>query len=176
MIKLETFNETDFDRLINWAVNEEMLVQFSGPIFKFPLTKEQLEKYLTEKRSIAFKVIYKELDEIIGHSEIYHSENGVAKLCRILIGDESFRGKGIGEKIINKLVEYCFEKLETEKVELNVYDWNKSAVRRRRKATSNERVAQNRETLPQRDFFWSRENTRKANHNILTKITSFSPN
>jgi RimJ/RimL family protein N-acetyltransferase len=129
MIKLEKFDETDFDRLINWTVSEEMLVQFSGPIFKFPLTKEQLEKYLTEKKSIAFKVVDRESDEIIGHSEIYHSENGIAKLCRILIGDESFRGKGIGEKIINKLVEYCFEKLEAEKVELNVYDWNKSAIR-----------------------------------------------
>jgi RimJ/RimL family protein N-acetyltransferase len=129
MIILESFNETDFDRLINWAVNEEILVQFSGPIFKFPLTREQLEKYLTEKNSIAFRVVDRESGEIIGHSEIYHSEKGVAKLCRILIGDESFRGKGIGEKIINKLVEYCFEKLQVEKVELNVYDWNKSAIR-----------------------------------------------
>lgn len=129
MIKLETFNETDFDRLIKWAENEEMLVQFSGPIFKFPLTKEQLENYLKEKKSSVFKVVDRESGKIIGHSEIYHSENGVAKLCRILIGDESSRGKGIGEKIINKLVEYCFEKLEVEKVELNVYDWNKSAIR-----------------------------------------------
>lgn len=129
MIRLETFNEADFDRLINWAVSEEILVQFSGPIFKFPLTKKQLEKYLTEKKSIAFKVVDTESGEIIGHSEIYHSENSIAKLCRILIGDESFRGKGIGEQTINKLVEYSFEKLNVEKVELNVYDWNKSAIR-----------------------------------------------
>ena len=128
MIKLEKFTENDFERLINWIENEEMLVQFSGPIFKFPLTEKQLEKYLTEEKSIPFKVINTELNEIIGHCEIYKSENNVAKLCRILVGDKKLRGRGIGEKIVNKLVEYCFEVLKVEKVELNVYDWNESAI------------------------------------------------
>ena len=129
MIKLAKFTNIDFERLINWAENEEMLVQFSGPIFKFPLTKQQLEKYLTDENCMPFKVINTETEEIIGHSEIYKSENNVAKLCRILVGDKKLRGKGIGEKIVNKLVEYCFEKLDVEKVELNVYDWNKSAIK-----------------------------------------------
>lgn len=129
MIKLEKFTNIDFERLINWAENEKILVQFSGPIFKFPLTKQQLQKYLTDENSIPFKVIDTESDEIIGHCEIYKSENNVAKLCRIFVGDKKLRGKGIGEKIVNKLVEYCFEQLIVEKVELNVYDWNKSAIK-----------------------------------------------
>lgn len=129
MIKLEKFNNTDFERLITWVDNEEMLVQFSGPIFKFPLTTEQLEDYVKEKNRIPFKVIDTASEEVIGHAEIYKSEDNLAKLCRILIGEEKYRGKGIGEKIVNLLVKYSFEKLNVEKVELNVYDWNKQAIK-----------------------------------------------
>ncbi|PDS23369.1 GNAT family N-acetyltransferase [Flavobacterium branchiophilum] len=128
MIKLKKFTEQDFERLINWIDNEETLVQFSGPIFKFPLTKEQLNEYLYSENIISFKVKNLETNEIIGHSEIYKSENNEVKLCRILIGKESQRGKGFGKKIINELVKYSFEKLNAKKVELNVYDWNKYAI------------------------------------------------
>ena len=128
MIKLEKFTEQDFERLINWIENEEILVQFSGGIFKFPLTKEQLNEYLYSENIISFKIINLETNEVIGHSEIYKSEKNEVKLCRILIGEENQRGKGFGKKIINELVKYSFEKLNAEKVELNVYDWNKYAI------------------------------------------------
>ncbi|MCV9926106.1 GNAT family N-acetyltransferase [Flavobacterium sp. LS1R49] len=129
MIKLEKFDNTDFEKLITWVDNEEMLVQFSGPIFKFPLTTEQLENYVKEENRIPFKVIDTKSKEVIGHAEIYQSEDNLAKLCRILIGEEKYRGKGIGEEIVNLLVHYSFEKLNVEQVELNVYDWNKQAIR-----------------------------------------------
>ena len=128
MIKLEKFTEQDFERLINWIDSEETLVQFSGPIFKFPLTKEQLNEYLYSENIISFKVKNLETNEIIGHSEIYKSENNEVKLCRILVGEENQRGKGFGKKIINELVKFSFEKLNAKKVELNVYDWNKYAI------------------------------------------------
>ena len=128
MIKLEKFTEQDFERLINWIENEEILVQFSGGIFKFPLTKEQLNEYLYSENIISFKIINLETNEVIGHSEIYKSEKNEVKLCRILIGDENQRGKGFGKKIINELVKYSYKELNVEKIELNVYDWNKSAI------------------------------------------------
>ena len=128
MLKLEKFTEQDFERLISWIESEEMLVQFSGGIFKFPLTKEQLNEYLNTENTISFKIIDIETKEVIGHSEIYKTKKNEVKLCRILIGEENLRGKGIGKKIINELVKYSFEKLNAEKVELNVYDWNKYAI------------------------------------------------
>ena len=128
MIKLEKFTEQDFERLINWIENEEVLVQFSGGIFKFPLTKEQLNEYLYSENIISFKIINLETNEVIGHSEIYQTENNEVKFCRILIGDENQRGYGIGKKIINELVKYSYKELNAKKIELNVYDWNKNAI------------------------------------------------
>jgi RimJ/RimL family protein N-acetyltransferase len=128
MIKLEIFTAQDFERLMSWVGTEEILVQFSGPLFNFPLTKQQLIDYIDSESIHPFKVINVETDEVIGHAEINKTDNKEVKLCRILIGQENHRGKGLGKKIINELVKYSFEKLHAEKVELNVYDWNKNAI------------------------------------------------
>jgi RimJ/RimL family protein N-acetyltransferase len=128
MIKLEPFTKIDFNRLICWVDSEENLIQFAGPVFTFPLTEDQLNKYLENKNTIAFKVIETISNQTIGHCEIYQSETS-AKICRILIGEKSFRGKGFGTEIINKLVSICFEELSYNYVELNVYDWNIGAIK-----------------------------------------------
>ncbi len=129
MLKLKEFDKADFNRLISWVESEELLIQFAGPIFTFPLTTNQLAIYITDKNRIPFKVIDSETDEVIGHAEIYFSENKTAKLCRILIGDKTKRGHGLGEEIVNQLVEFSFNKLCALKIELNVYDWNTSAIK-----------------------------------------------
>ncbi len=129
MIELKPFDKTDFNQLISWVTSKELLIQFAGPIFTFPLTLEQLEIYVADKNRFPFKVINSKSGVVIGHAEVYYSGNKIAKLCRILIGDKSLRGQGIGEEIVNQLVEYSFNKLGALKVELNVYDWNTSAIK-----------------------------------------------
>ena len=129
MIRLELFDEQDFDRLISWIDSEELLIQFAGPIFNFPLTRNQLELYISDQNRFPFKVIDSETDMVIGHSEVYDTENKGAKLCRILVGDKNLRGQGLGEKIVTRLVEFAFNKLCAKQIELNVYDWNISAIK-----------------------------------------------
>lgn len=129
MVELKQFDNTDFDRLIQWIDSEESLIQFAGPIFKYPLTRKQLEVYIADKNRFAFKVIEINSGEIIGHSEIYDLGNNTSKLCRILLGNKNFRGKGFGQEIVKKLVEFTFKKLGSSQIELNVYDWNISAIK-----------------------------------------------
>jgi len=128
MIKLEPFTKNDFSRLISWIKNEEELIQFAGPTFAFPLTEAQLEKYLENKNTNAFRVIDQFSENIIGHCEVYLTETS-AKLCRILIGEKSFRGKGLGLEVVNLLLEKCFKEFKSSLVELNVYDWNIGAIK-----------------------------------------------
>jgi len=134
MIKLEAFNENDFSRLISWIDSEELLVQFAGPIFSYPLTNSQLELYLDDKNRHPFKIIDKESNTIFGHAEIYLQGNNCVKLCRILIGKSDFKGKGLCTKIVTELLNISFNKLNAKVVELNVYDWNESAIRCYKKA------------------------------------------
>lgn len=133
MIKLEPFTKVDFNRLISWIDSEEDLIQFAGPAFTFPLTEYQLQKYLENKNSKPFKIIEQSSQKVIGHCEIYLAETS-AKLCRILIGEKSFRGKGLGLEIVDRLLEKCFKEFNYSLVELNVYDWNTGAIKCYKKA------------------------------------------
>ena len=127
MISLENFSENDFEKLISWIKSEEELIQFAGSIFNFPLTKEQLEKYIKIPEVNAYKLIYNNIH--IGNAEINFTKNNPPKLCRILIGDKNFRGKGLCQQIVNELLNICKEKFNSNVVELNVFDWNEGAIR-----------------------------------------------
>lgn len=129
MIRLAPFGKADFSRLISWVDSEALLVQFSGPVFTFPLTPEQLEQYISDGNRYAYTVTDVQTNEAIGHAEIYIDANKVAKLCRILIGKPDFRGKGLGQEIVEGLVDLSFGALSAEEVMLNVYDWNIAAIK-----------------------------------------------
>ena len=128
MIKLEKFEKADYAQLISWIKDEEALMQFGGPNFSFPLTAEQLDKSQEDKQRHSFKVVDMETSRTIGHCEVYLLED-TAKLARIIIGDETQRGKGIGKEIVKTLIEFAVNVLQKKKIELNVFDWNVGAIK-----------------------------------------------
>jgi RimJ/RimL family protein N-acetyltransferase len=128
MIRLKKFCQNDYACLISWIDSAETLMQFGGPFFTFPLTAEQLDISLGDPNRISFSVVNTENSLSIGHCEIYLS-GGSAKIGRILIGEKEQRGKGLGQQIVGMLLEYIFSTLQQTKVELNVFDWNTSAIK-----------------------------------------------
>ena len=129
MIQLTTFTEKDFDQLIAWVDNSELLITIAGSYFSYPLTKEQLRKYLLDEKSHSFNIADTDANKVVGHAELVNMGNDLYKIDKFLIGDKGQRGKGTGEKVMNLLVQYAFEKLNATTVELNVFDWNTSAIR-----------------------------------------------
>lgn len=128
MITLKPFTVADGKLLIEWISSEAELIQFAGPIFSYPIQQSQVENYLSELNRIVFKV-ETESQQTIGMAEISIEGNNVAKLARILIGEKSMRGKGVGAELINELTEYAFNKLKSSRVILNVYSWNIGAIK-----------------------------------------------
>lgn len=128
-IKLENFSETDFETLISWVKDEKELMQFAGPIFSFPLTKEQLRSYIADTERYAFKIIHSATNTTIGHCEAYKTDDQNSRLGRILIGDKKFRGKGYGTLLTKLLTGWIFDNLQVSFVDLNVYDFNTSAIK-----------------------------------------------
>lgn len=130
MIKLEKFNSADFAKLISWIVSEKAMVQFSGSIFTFPLTNDQLEKYISLESRIVYKVIDVITREVIGHAELNNIDfkNKHASICRVLIGDKLNRNKGYGKLIIKELVRVGFEELKLHRIDLRVFDFNQQAI------------------------------------------------
>ncbi|MBL0135947.1 MAG: GNAT family N-acetyltransferase [Chitinophagaceae bacterium] len=128
MLRLETFDKDSYEELISWIGSEEELMQFAGPAFTFPLTKEQLETSVNDKNRFSFKVVNSITNVTIGHAEIYLTDHS-AYLGRIIIGDKEQRGKGLGQQIVNLLLDFVFSTFDKTKVELNVFDWNVGAIK-----------------------------------------------
>jgi RimJ/RimL family protein N-acetyltransferase len=129
MIKIEPFKNSDFDKLISWIDSEEMLMQFSGPTFTFPLTKQQLNLNLEDKNRLAYKVVDLSNNSMIGYAEIYLQNKNSVLLGRIIIGEVEFRGQGIGQQIVKDLLEISFNQFNVLSAELNVFDWNINAIK-----------------------------------------------
>ena len=131
MISLEKFTEDDFNRLINWIKSEDDLILFAGPNFKFPLTKQQLSEYITNDNRKVFKVLDKKSKEVIGHCELNDINQSTknARVCRMLIGDESKRNKGYGGKVLKELIRIAFNELLLNNITLKVYEKNTSAIK-----------------------------------------------
>lgn len=127
MIELCKLEPADFDIFKSWITNKDALIQFAGPIFSFPLTDEQLHQYITDERRIAYKVILLETNTIIGNAEL-NLERSLPRLSRVLIGDAENRNKGIGKQIIHKMLEKLFIEFNFREADLNVFDWNTSAI------------------------------------------------
>jgi RimJ/RimL family protein N-acetyltransferase len=130
MIRLEKFSPIDFPQFLAWVDSLETLVQFAGATtFNFPVTIEQLQSYCDKADRQIFKVMHEKENKNIGHAELLFFEERKVRICRVLIGDNNFRGKGIGQAIIAALVDKVFIELNLPYLELNVYDWNTSAIR-----------------------------------------------
>ena len=127
-IILEPFTKKDFETFKSWITDEEELALFAGPIFSFPVKDAELIAYLNRPEIKPFKVIFRETGENIGHCELNFGHE-LPRLSRILVGDQSMRGKGIGEQIVIEMVSIIFQNHSVQKVDLNVFDFNKSAIR-----------------------------------------------
>ncbi len=127
-IKLDKFDKEGYSDLISWVDSEEALMQFAGPLLKFPLTPQQLDSSLADKKRMAFRVVDDSTNLPIGHAEIYLSDHS-AKIGRVLIGNKDQRGKGLGQQMIKLLLDFIFSELNVTIAELNVFDWNIAAIK-----------------------------------------------
>lgn len=128
MIELKPFSENDFETFKSWIDSEEELFQFAGPLIPYPVTNDSLMKYIKMKDRKPLKVILSSTNETIGHCEL-NFMNGNNRLSRILIGNENLRGQGIGEQVVRKMVETLFLDEKVREVDLNVFSWNKAAIK-----------------------------------------------
>jgi RimJ/RimL family protein N-acetyltransferase len=106
------------------------MIQFSGPIFRYPLDYEQLQAYLAGPNRLIYKVIDTENNNVIGHAELNNIDfkNESARICRVLIGNPEDRNKGYGKQIIKKLLQIGFDELKLHRIDLGVFEFNTSAI------------------------------------------------
>lgn len=135
MVKLQYFERSDFNQLIQWIGSPEFLLQWGGPGFDYPLNDAQLEKYIENANSddaetLVYKVIDGDNGDVIGHISLgkIDRRNKSARIGKVLIGNQNVRGKGTGQQMIRELLKIAFDELHLHRVSLGVFDFNLSAI------------------------------------------------
>jgi len=135
-VELKPFERSDFRRLIGWIPSPEFLLQWAGPIFQYPLDTVQLEEYIRGSEGLRpirliFKVQTLKDHTVVGHIELngIDRKNNSATVCRVLVGEPSLRGKGIGSQMTRRLLEIGFDQMGLHRIDLVVFDFNRSAIR-----------------------------------------------
>jgi RimJ/RimL family protein N-acetyltransferase len=137
-IILRGFTHDDFARLIGWVDESgpEFFVQWAGTAFEYPLTEEQLEAHLAEAEGpeatrCIFAAVDAASDEVVGHVELSRVDraNRSATISRLLVGDPSARGKGIGAQIVSRLLDVAFVEMQLHRIDIYVLDFHVAAVR-----------------------------------------------
>lgn len=134
-IELQPFERQDFSRLIGWITSEDLIAQWAPALFKYPLDKAQLETYLqaaeTEQptRKI-FKAVDQKTLTVVGHIELdrLDLQNRAATISRVLVGEASLRGKGIGRQMIQCLLKIGFQDLELHRISIGVFENNQAGL------------------------------------------------
>ena len=137
MIRLEYFEKSDFDQLINWIGDEHLLTNWAGSLFRFPLNERSLDWYIENSNDLEksdvliYKVIETTSNTIVGHislGSIYRSE-GSARITRVLVGNTTLRGRGICQGMMKAILKIGFEEMGLHRISLGVYDFNVAALK-----------------------------------------------
>ena len=136
MIRLEHFQAHDFGQLIEWIHDEEILMNWSGNLFRFPLSNESLDWYIQDTNIIndSDAFVYKAVDatgKTVGHISLggISWKNRSARITRVLIGNTGERGKGCCQGMIKAVLKIAFEELNLHRVSLGVYHNNTPATK-----------------------------------------------
>ena len=95
-------------------------------------SSEDLVDYITEKNdsevALLFGIFVKSENTHIGNIKLEPILPRKSATLGILIGEESWRGKGVGFEVISRVLEFCFKDLELGYVELGVNKNNLKAI------------------------------------------------
>lgn len=133
-IMLREYRWEDFDSIRSW-VNDREITQFLSSLFLFPHTKNKTESYLKmmlEGSSDArgFVIANKENGEYIGQIDLIEIDWVSRKgTLGIVIGRKDYLGKGIGTEAISLLLNFAFNEMNLNKIDLTLSDYNKRGIR-----------------------------------------------
>jgi RimJ/RimL family protein N-acetyltransferase len=136
MIRLEHFEQGDFQQLIDWIKDEELLIKWSGSLFSFPLTMESMEWYIknTNEPNVSDAFVFKAVDTVTGNVVGHISLGGLswknrsARISRVLVGNTNEQLKGICQQMTKAVLKIGFEGLGLHRISLGVYTNNEAAV------------------------------------------------
>ncbi|MDD3187574.1 MAG: GNAT family protein [Bacilli bacterium] len=129
-VYLSPMNVEDAEAYLTWLNDRKVSdnIHATSKIYNLPREVEWIENSL-KNGDYTFSIILKEKDILIGNAGIHNIKNiDRAATLGIFIGDEEYRGKGIGTEVIMLLLDYGFNYLNLHSIDLDVFSFNKRAI------------------------------------------------
>lgn len=134
-IMLREYMQEDLEHMRKW-VNDPDVVDNLSDIFLFPHTLNTTEDFLNlvlnarSRDTCHFVIANKETEAYLGQIDLIQIDwkNRSAEIG-IVLGDEKNRGKGYGSESIKLLQYFVFNRLNMNRLEIKVRDFNARAYR-----------------------------------------------
>lgn len=131
MIKIRIHKKIDIPYRLRWLNNPKVNRYIGDKLGEKTTLKEQekwFKNYQKDKNKKFFTIFFDNKPVgVVGLSNI-SKQNRKADLF-IMIGEDRYRGKGIGKQAMEWIIEYGFKKLRLHKINLGVIEDNKIAVK-----------------------------------------------
>ena len=133
MIRIEPLEKKDASCIVAWNTGKDadFLTQWAGRGYRYPLTETQITERLTTNAGTDYKIYGIILDGIIvGTIELMKIDLNIgrATIGHYLLAPAK-TGKGYGTEALQAFVKKVFAEMPLTTLELNVFDFNKSAIR-----------------------------------------------
>lgn len=131
-IRLTAVEREDIEEFTKWYNNTEFM-RYYDVISAVPKSREEVLEIIEEAQKSTDKYIFA-IRTIIGNKFIgvtgfenvlWNNRNA---LIYIGIGNENYRGQGIGEEALNLTMEFGFEEFNFNRIYLNVLEYNDRAI------------------------------------------------
>lgn len=128
MIKMIPFTLEDAPALMGWIDSVELLMQFGGPNYSYPLTLDQISTIVQEPNRLAFSFWDIKANQLFGHGQILINEDDF-RLSSLIIGHPNYRSQGLGAEITKELTHFGFQNTNHQVASLHVFDFNNAAIK-----------------------------------------------
>lgn len=131
-IYLSPISEEDVENYTRWMNDFETTDYLGQSTRIYTLEKERkyLEKISENNDNVTLGIVKLENDKLIGNCGLLEI-NVAARIATlgIFIGDKEERSKGYGAEAIKLLLDFGFNYLNLHEIKLDVYEFNKRAIR-----------------------------------------------
>ncbi|WP_028562551.1 GNAT family N-acetyltransferase [Paenibacillus pinihumi] len=133
-IRLREYRREDLLPMREW-VNDPVITESLSDTFLYPQTIQDTEAFIEGAMEGAgghrgFIIAHRHTEDYIGQIDLFEIDwkNRVAELG-LVIGSQVNQGRGYGTEAIRLLQRFVFQSLNLNRLQLEVYDYNRPALR-----------------------------------------------
>ncbi len=129
-LELKKIKKDDLHQIIKWR-NDPDIIKFNTQFFL--LNMEYQKKWfeeITKNDSKSKMFVFKFDNKIVGIGGLIHYDclNKSADIA-IILGEKKIRGKGLGSRALEMLVEYGFKHMKLHRIGADIFEYNKISLK-----------------------------------------------